>query len=759
MSRTRRAPLVLLLSLAACGADELTVDGFTLQLDDGGLTVLGADGHVLASGVQLAVGEGSADIRMTAGSYLVEDETVRWTPLSLRRPHGHDPSWTFDGLDENGDQRARVVLQRYDDGMLAVRVEGDGNRVRFGAACTGDDHFAGLGQHAFDVDHVGEAFALWVSEPGVGKVDDENPPDDWFLTGTRHASSYPDPFLIRPDPMGLLVDTAARVDLDLCTGERWTVAPWVGEVSFVIVDGASPLDVLERRTRQAGTPPQPPSWALAPWNDAVRGQDRVREVASALRAASAPSSVIWTEDWKGAEDTAWGYHLLPEWELDRTLYPDAEAVDAELEAAGFKWFAYFSPFLVTESAAWKEAADLAIRDDQGEPYLFEGVTFQDTSVLDLTRDEARVWTKNKMEAAVAVGFDGWMADYAEWLPTDAELERADALDAHNAYPLWWQDTNELVRDDHPELVYFTRSGWNGTSGRAPTQWGGDQRTSFDPDDGLPSVVPMGIGAGLTGAAWWGSDIAGYQSIGNDPSTKELWLRWCSLGAFSPLMRTHHGAFADDNWQFDRDEETLAHFAAMGRLHVRLYPYLRALGATAQKQGTPLILPPFLLHPDEPWDRVDAWLLGPSLFVAPVLTEGASGRDVSLPADVGWYDFWTGAPASSGWVDAAVDEIPVFVPEGTILPMFAEAPDSLVEGPLEGLRTLRDVDGARVIRVYAGAAASFTEADGTRYTTDGVATGSGSSSATLGTGELSAGGLTLSIDGNTERLYTLEVYSR
>jgi hypothetical protein len=65
----------------------------------------------------------------------------------------------------------------------------------------------------------------------------------------------------------------------------------------------------------------------------VGGEARVREVAATLRAAGAPSSVIWTEDWKGGEETAFGYHLTAEWTVDTTLYPDAPSLDAELEAA------------------------------------------------------------------------------------------------------------------------------------------------------------------------------------------------------------------------------------------------------------------------------------------------------------------------------------------------------------------------------------------------------------------------------------------
>ena len=475
-----------------------------------------------------------------------------------------------------------------------------------------------------------------------------------------------------------------------------------------------------------------------------------------FRSAGATSSVIWTEDWKGAEKTAYGYHLTTDWDLDESLYPDASELDAELEAAGFKWLAYFSPFVGQESDNWKEAQDFVITDDTGAPYLFTGMTFQPTSVLDLSDEDARDWATAKMDAAQAIGFDGWMTDFAEWLPPDAHLHDADAVDDHNAYPLWWQDTNAAAIEGE-DAVFFSRSGWTGTPTLSPVMWAGDQRTSFDADDGLPTVVPLGIGAGLAGVMMWGHDIGGYSSIGNEPSTRELWFRWCTLGALSPVMRTHHGAFKDENWQFDTDADTLAHYARWSNIHARLFPYLRGLAAQGVEVGTPMVLAPFLLYPDEAWDRTDAWLLGSALFVAPVVTEGATGRDVSLPAGTTWYDFWTGAASESGWYDVPDTEIAVFAPAGAIVPMLTDTPDTLVAGTLDGIVTADDADGARTVRVFAGASGTFSEADGTTYTTDGSATGSGTTTETLTSGSLTAGGLTLEIEGDIERTYTLEVY--
>ena len=234
------------------------------------------------------------------------------------------------------------------------------------------------------------------------------------------------------------------------------------------------------------------------------------------------------------------------------------------------------------------------------------------------------------------------------------------------------------------------------------------------------------------------------------------MRWAALGAYSPIMRTHHGAYSDQNWQFDSDEETLAAFATWGQRHVALFPYLRGLAAEAQTLGTPVVRPLFLHYADESWGRADAWLLGPSLLVAPVLEAGVLSREVELPGGTTWFDVNSGTVATSGIFDAPFDTIPLFAPAGAVIPMFAEVPDTLVEGPLTGVTTLTDADSARRVVVYGGEEGSFVEADGTTYTSNGKATSTGSATGTFASGELVAGGLTLTISGSAERTYTIDV---
>lgn len=762
--------MFLLLSLLSCAPDvqELTVGDFTIELDRkaGSLHLRHLSGSTLED-LRLLAGTGTADVEMQFGSFRFDNVTAKTTSASafskVRARMG--PPWILEVFDADEEHLGMLTIGTKGDALVldwapSMKAEPGEGRVGLSAACEQDDHFLGLGSHAFDVDHVGEAFAIWTSEPGIGKSDVDDYPPDWQLTGTRHSTSFPSPFLLRPQsPQGLLLDTSARVEVDLCATDprRFELLAWQGNALRMVwfADGSA-LRVVQDLTAYTGRPELPPPWVFSPWNDAIRGREEVERVATVLREAGASTSVIWSEDWKGGEENGFGYHLTGEWTLDESLYPDATDLADQLEAQGFKWFAYFSPFVFEGTEAYEDALahDVVLQNEQGEPYLFPGATFKPTSLVDLSTSAGRSWFQGYMEDALAIGFDGWMADYAEWLPADAWLRNGRrGIEVHNAYPEWWQETHREVIDGR-DASFFVRSGWIRTGGLVPVVWAGDQRTSFDRDDGLPSVLALGLGLSASGVPVFTHDVAGYQSVGNPPADRELWFRWASLGAYTPIFRTHHGAFDEHNWKFDTDDDTLAHYVRVTDEHMRLFPYRYGLAARASREGIPMILPIAFLYGSE-WDRIDAWMLGDALLVAPILEEGASGRQVDLPDQVGWYDWRTLQPASSGYVDAPLDEIPVFAAAGTTVPTFAQVPETLVEGADPGLVRLEDVDGERIVYLFGGGG-RFEEADGTFYRPTGRPSGPGQVTETLTRGEVEVAGVTVEVAGPVERTYTFVV---
>lgn len=673
-----------------------------------------------------ATREVATTYEMLYGSFRVVDDTRN--PWRVARRARWDGTGAIAVLADDGSTLASLTPARGDDDAhLVVDIApGDGPARRFswGFRCAPEDRFMGFGEQTAFVDARKETIPIWVSEEGIGKdLTTDDPTGGWFLSGRRHSTSMPLPmFYARRGYIGV-VESDRRSTFAMCS-EREDVARFEMEMpaKLHLFAGPSPREAVGRYSARFGRPRVPPAFAFAPWNDALFGSANVRRVAKKLRDLGVPSSVIWTEDWRGGDAGANdGYTLKEEWDLDRSLYPDFESVSTELHGAGFKWLVYFNTFVDATAAIWKEAAPQhVIKGPDGQPRMFDNPKFHPSSMIDLTDPKAFDFVVAKLAGAIALGADGWMGDYGEWLPTDAKLANGeDAAAVHNRYPLLWLKAQRQALDaaqakDGVERLSFVRSGWLGAAPLVDVFWPGDQRTDFQRDDGMPTVIPMGIGAGLGGMSTFGSDVGGYQSATNPPTSKELFFRWTELGAWSPVMRTHHGTQPKREWSWESDDETTQHWARYAKLHIALAPYLRGLADEAHRTGAPIVRALAFENPedDASWSVTDAWLLGPGVLVAPVIADGARSREVVLPA--GTWTPWTGGARVAGGAritaDAPIGEIPVYVRGGAIVPMYPDGVMTLVNEPSSAPAGASVRDG-RVVLVVAGARGAFAEAGG------------------------------------------------
>jgi len=144
-------------------------------------------------------------------------------------------------------------------------------------------------------------------------------------------------------------------------------------------------------------------------------------------------------------------------------------------------------------------------------------------------------------------------------------------------------------------------------------WIGDQEADFEAEDGLPTVVPALLNLGLSGIPYVTHDIAGYSG---GPSSRELFFRWVELGAFTPIFRTHEGLNAAENWHWDRDAETTAHFGRFARIHAALAPEIEALADEAATTSMPLLRHLAMVFGDDVASRSvsDEFMLGDALLL-------------------------------------------------------------------------------------------------------------------------------------------------
>ena len=605
---------------------------------------------------------------------------------------------------------------------LRVELHGDWDGGELAWSLADDEAFFGLGSQVTGMDLRGRTYPLWTQEQGNGKPDGTV---IWPLQGEPEAAYAPMGVWHSSTGYSALVTHDAYSELDIGKSAEDEVAlrSYPELPGFVLVTGASPRERLASVTAYTGRLPfEPAPWTFAPWNDAVGGSERLREVAAALRDNDIPSSAIWSEDWIGGEETATGYRLSYAWEWSEETYPDLPADIEWLQSEGFAFLAYFNTFVPEPTRMWDEGVEggFLMQTEDGSPRTVTDPAFRTAGLVDLTNEAATDWFRTYMVTAAEMGIDGWMADFTEWAPVDAVL--ADGNDPwrfHNRYPLRFQETvSEALGSVHDgsdgeptnNWSYFARSGWasvnGGTGGIAPTMWGGDQNTNWEYDDGYPTVVPIATHLGLSGVPIFGSDVAGYNALFMTPTTKELFYRWSAMAAFHGLMRTHHGSSECANWSFDRDTETLAHYRRYAVIHTLLYPLFVELAADAMDSGLPLVRHPFLVAPGADWMwRGDGYqfFLGDDILVAPVLEEGGTTRHVAFPHS-GWWPIFGDAPvdvpvdeAGEHWatVDAAVTELPAFVRPATILPLLAEPVDSFYGATVDGVSDLDDNPGFRL----------------------------------------------------------------
>lgn len=263
---------------------------------------------------------------------------------------------------------------------------------------------------------------------------------------------------------------------------------------------------------------------------------------------------------------------------------------------------------------------------------------------------------------------------------------ATHAEIHNIYGMensraTFDGLRRLAPDERPYVM--TRASFAGGQRYAVT-WTGDNSSSWNH---LKLSVAMLLNLGMSGFAYAGADVGGY--IGAPPP--ELLTRWIELAAFMPVFRDHFGTGGarKEPWvDGPRHTAIRRHFIEE---RYRLLPYIYALADQNARSGAPLMRPVFYDFPDAlaaSCEQTSTFMLGDRLLVAPPPTlESPADYTICLPAGR-WYDYWTGADAStlrraahpSGGAEAAapradlvldatpaLDHLPVFVRGGAILP--------------------------------------------------------------------------------------------
>jgi alpha-D-xyloside xylohydrolase len=564
-----------------------------------------------------------------------------------------------------------------------------------------DEHYYGLGQnHEGFLDHRGHAVRCW---------------NDYLAAG---APSTCVPFLVTNKGYALVWDNPSKTTIYPGFNEQTLWSSQVGDrVSFFVIAGASADEFYAGYRLLTGPTPMLPkaAYGYIQCKQRYSSQKEVLDVAQGYRDRHLPADVM-VVDW-------FYYTKMGQFDFDSKFWPDPAAMNKKLHEMGFETMISVWPRFVPEDRYYAELLKKGwlIHNADGTP--INGLPYDHAgSDIDTTNPEAAAWYwKTIHEDIISQGFDSLWADETEpdLPPNGAYLHIGPGTQFFNVYPLF--HTGALYdgfRKDEPgrRALILSRDAWLGAQRNGAIFWSSD---IFPTWDTFRRQIPTGLDFAASGITYWSNDTGGWQymaaehhpahpplldpsdaraNVGGYDDYPELYTRWFQYAAFLPIFRTHGSRGTNEVWSYGKQAEPILEKYLL--LRYQLMPYIYSLGYKTWQTGTPFMRALPLDFPDDPKvaDIRDEYMFGPAFLVAPVTEQGATSRQVYLPAGADWYNYWTNERLKGGQtvtVAAPIDTLPLFVRAGSIIPMGV------------AVESTHQAQAISKVRVYPGADAAFT----------------------------------------------------
>ena len=364
------------------------------------------------------------------------------------------------------------------------------------------------------------------------------------------------------------------------------------------------------------------------------------------------------------------------WSWNRTLFPDPAKFLRWLDGEGIRSTFNLHP---ADGVRCGEDSYADVARDMGiDPASKQTVPWVSSDKKFIRSIFRRILTPMERD-----GVDFWWLDWQQQ-PTDPAVEGLSNT--------WWLNyvffsDMEKNRDVRPMLYHR----WGGLGNhRYQIGFSGDASITWASLDFQPYFNSTASNV-LYG--YWSHDIGGHHMA--DRIDPELYIRWMQFGALSPVMRTHSAKSAGlkkEVWNFAPEHADILRSTI--RQRYALAPYIYTMARKAYDEGISLCRPMYYEWPEasEAYAFRNQYLFGDDILVAPVTAPGKEGYatvKVWLPEGK-WYEWQTGTMLDGGRTverTFALDEYPVYVRAGAILPMYGDTVKNLNANDEEILLTL------------------------------------------------------------------------
>lgn len=567
-----------------------------------------------------------------------------------------------------------------------------------------------------------------------------NPNSYKFETAIQKGKKTP--IRIEWQPDGDVSYCGLRVAAPRSEAEKNQLSIWSEmspDMDYYFIAGKNMDEVISGYRTLTGKAPVYPKWVLGFWQSRERYQSSkdIEENMKKFRDLKIPVDNI-VQDWNYWKLDSWGSH-----EFEAARYPNPQAMLDSVHALHGRFMISVWPKFYDTVKNYKELDSKgwmyhqAIKDDIHDWLGFRG-SFYDAYDAGARKMFWRQMDEN-LYTKYKFGIDAWWMDASEpnvrdctpmWYrkALSGPTALGTATEYFNAYSIVNADAiynGQRSVNPNQRVFLLTRSGFAGEQRYSTATWSGDIATRWED---MRAQMTAGLNYSMAGLPFWGMDQGGFcvenryvaaqqefDKTGKENADlkewRELQARWNQFGCFVPLYRAHGQWPLREVWNIaPADHPAYKTIVAYDKLRYRLMPYLYSMaGMVHLKDYTMMRGLVMDFNGDEKvLDIKDQWMFGSALMACPVGEYQKYSREVYLPKQKGWYDFYTGAYHAGGQTivaDAPFDKIPVFIPEGAILPIGPEMQWSDEKKP-----ELID------LYVYAGKDGSYTlyEDEGTNY---------------------------------------------
>lgn len=570
-------------------------------------------------------------------------------------------------------QTMQIAIYRL-DGQLIVKhgtktmaFNGDNEVICF-KQMHPKEKFYGFGEKTGFLNKRGEKLTMWNSDVYAP----HNPETDPLYQSIPFLMSYRD-----EAAYGLFFANTFRSVFDLRSdSDSYSFSAEGGQLDYYLFFGPTLKEIVMQYTKLTGRTPLPPKWALGYHQSrySYESEVEVRELVERFQTKGIPLSAVHLDI-----HYMKGYRVFT---FDRERFSQPKKLIADLKKAGIRTVTIVDPGVKVdpEYETYREG----VENDYFCKYLEGNIYYGDvwpgkSAFPDFSEKNVREWWGEKHRFYQELGVSGIWNDmnepavFNETKTMDVAVihendgKRTTHRELHNLYGLFMAEaTYEGLKrlNDGVRPFLLTRAGYSGIQ-RYAAVWTGDNRSFWEH---LQMSIPMMLNLGLSGIAFAGADVGGFAHDCNG----ELLVRWMQAAMFMPFFRNHSAieSVRQEPWSFGEPYESIVKTYIQERY--RWLPYFYTLFKEAEETGLPIMRPLFLEYEkDVNTHRIhDQFMVGDAVIVAPILEPNGTHRAVYLPEGK-WIQYLSGKQyngAKHHLIEAKLDEVPVFIKEGTIIPL-------------------------------------------------------------------------------------------